>query len=212
VADLVTAADLATAGGTLILAIATFAATRSSNRAARVAERALQVGLRPVLAPAMASDPPVKIGFADKHWLKVEAGRFAVEDANDVIYMALPVRNIGQGMAVLHAWHLIPERLLNVGEHADLDKFRRLTLDLYIPGGGTGFWEGALRDPEDELAIAVRKLLANGGGEGMTLEVLYGDTDGGQRTVTRFGLTPMGDGNWMPAVSRHWELDRPSPR
>jgi hypothetical protein len=212
VPNLVTAADLATAGGTLVLAIATFSATRSSNRAARIAERALQAGLRPVLAPSMGSDPPAKIGFADKHWLKVEAGRAAIEDVNDVIYLALPLRNIGQGMAVLHAWHVIPERLLNVDTHADLEQFRRQTIDLYIPGGGTGFWEGAMRDPEDELAIAVRKLLANGGGDGMTLEVLYGDTDGGQRTVTRFGLTPMGDGNWMPAVSRHWELDRPSPR
>jgi len=41
-----------TAAGTLVLAAATFAAVRSSNRSARVAERALLAGLRPVPDPA----------------------------------------------------------------------------------------------------------------------------------------------------------------
>lgn len=211
-AELTTAADLATAGGTLILAIATFGATRSSNRAARIAERALQVGLRPVLAPSLGSDPPVKVFYRDQYYVKVEGGRAAVEDANDVIYMAMPVRNIGQGMAVLHGWKVIPERLINVDEHGSLDDFRRLGIDLYIPGGGTGFWEGTLRDPQDPLAVALRKVLADGGREGITVELLYGDADGGQRTITRFGLTRAGTNAWIPAVSRHWELDRPRPR
>ena len=47
--DWVTISALATAGGTLVLAAATFSAVRSSNRSARVAERALLAGLRPVL-------------------------------------------------------------------------------------------------------------------------------------------------------------------
>jgi len=37
-ADLTAIASLATAGGTLVLAIATFGSVRSANRAARVAE------------------------------------------------------------------------------------------------------------------------------------------------------------------------------
>jgi hypothetical protein len=113
---------------------------------------------------------------------------------------------------VLHGWHITPERLLSPADHADPNDFRQLTRDLYIPGGGTGFWQGALRDPQDPVAVAVRKNLANGGAEGLTVELLYGDTDGGQRTITRFGLTPTGAGPWLPAVSRHWELDRPHPR
>ncbi|MEY2476019.1 MAG: hypothetical protein QOG87_1334 [Actinomycetota bacterium] len=47
--DWATISSLATAGGTLVLAVATYASTRSANRAARVAERALLAGLRPVL-------------------------------------------------------------------------------------------------------------------------------------------------------------------
>src|SRR5438132_10438433 len=44
-----TAASLATAAGTLVLALATFASVRSSNRSARIAELALQAQRRPVV-------------------------------------------------------------------------------------------------------------------------------------------------------------------
>jgi hypothetical protein len=42
VADWATISALATAGGTLALAVATYGAVRSSNRSARIAELALQ--------------------------------------------------------------------------------------------------------------------------------------------------------------------------
>jgi hypothetical protein len=50
-----------------------------------------------------------------------------------------------------------------------------------------------------------------------TIELLYGDHEGGQRTITRFGLVPRrvgdsGEVRWFPATSRHWPLDRPDPR
>ncbi|HXY84557.1 MAG TPA: hypothetical protein VEH52_03665 [Gaiellaceae bacterium] len=50
-ADWVTISSLATAGGTLVLAGATFASVRSANRASRVAEQSLLAGLRPLLEP-----------------------------------------------------------------------------------------------------------------------------------------------------------------
>jgi len=50
VIDSVTVSALATAGGTLVLAVATFASVRSANRAARAAERSLLAGLRPLLS------------------------------------------------------------------------------------------------------------------------------------------------------------------
>jgi len=46
--DWATVSSLATAGGTLALAVATFASVRSANRAARVAEQSLMEGLRPL--------------------------------------------------------------------------------------------------------------------------------------------------------------------
>src|SRR6476619_6889645 len=54
--DWTTIASLATAGGTLVLAFATFAAVRSSNRSARLAEYAMQIGIRPLLLPSRLED------------------------------------------------------------------------------------------------------------------------------------------------------------
>jgi hypothetical protein len=54
--DLTTIASLSTAGGTLVLAVATFSSVRASQRSARIAEQALQIGLRPVLAPTNTDD------------------------------------------------------------------------------------------------------------------------------------------------------------
>jgi len=48
-ADWVTISSLATAGGTLVLAAATYTAVHSANRSARIAERAL-----PSCAPSKA--------------------------------------------------------------------------------------------------------------------------------------------------------------
>ena len=50
-ADITTIAELGTAGGTLILAVTTCGSVRSANRAARVAERSLELGLRPLHDP-----------------------------------------------------------------------------------------------------------------------------------------------------------------
>jgi hypothetical protein len=48
--------------------------------------------------------------------------------------------------------------------------------------------------------------------ERLTIDILYGDREGGQRMISRFGLIPVGDGQWLTAVSHHWNLDRPDPR
>ena len=54
--DWSTAASLATALGTLVLALATFVAVRAANRAARVAEYSMQIGIRPLLMPSRLTD------------------------------------------------------------------------------------------------------------------------------------------------------------
>ena len=46
----------------------------------------------------------------------------------------------------------------------------------------------------------------------MTIELLYGDGEGGQRVISRFALLPVGDDDWLINVSRHWNLDRDDPR
>ena len=49
--------------------------------------------------------------------------------------------------------------------------------------------------------------------ERITVDVLYGDFEGGQRVVTRFGLSPLPDGDgYLVGVGHHWNVDRPEPR
>ncbi len=145
-ADWVTISSLATAGGTLVLAAATFASVRSANRSARASEQALLAGLRPLLVSSSLEDPPLKVSFQDGKWLRVEGGRVSAEAAGDVVYLAASLRNIGSGVAILHGWRILPGPSVSAPEH-DLDTFHRLSRDLYIAPGDIGFWQGAFRDP-----------------------------------------------------------------
>jgi hypothetical protein len=216
VADTSTIASLATAGGTLVLAIATFASTRSANRAARVSEEALNVGLRPVLFNARPQDPPQKVGFIDDHWVRLRDGLAVVQEHEEKLYLAMPLRNVAAGLAVLDASYVWPRRPGPDAGYRPREEFRRLNRDLYVPAGDVSFWQTAIRDPEDELYAPLRESIRTGSAIGVDL--LYGDHEGGQRTITRFSLTPRTHGQddepwmWMCAVARHWNLERADPR
>lgn len=211
-ADWVTISSLATAGGTLVLAVATFGSVRSANRAARAAERSMLAALRPLLLPSRLQDPPQKVGFADDKWLVVPGGGAAAEVGDDAVYLALSLRNVGTGLAVLHGWRFYPERILGGDSgHAPLEEFHRLSRDLYIPAGDFGFWQGALRDPASPEFTAARRPVQ--AGDSVTVDLLYGDQEGGQRVVTRFVLRAKADASaWLGTVSRHWNVDRDDPR
>jgi len=208
-ADWSTIASMGTAGGTLVLAVATYASVRSSRRSAQATERALLAAIRPVLVSSRLEDPPEKVGFADQHWVKVGGGRAVVEVTDEAIYFAIAVRNVGSGLAVLDRWdlHLQLERTDRPGS---VDGYRRLTRDIYVPAGDRGFWQGALRDPSDPLFASVRA--AVDASQPITIDLLYGDQEGGQRTISRFGLMPVETGQRIASVSRHWNLDRANPR
>ena len=49
-------------------------------------------------------------------------------------------------------------------------------------------------------------------GEVMAVDLVYGDHEGGQLTITRFILSREEDGSWRPAVVRHWALEGADPR
>jgi hypothetical protein len=207
--DWVTVSSLATAGGTLVLAAATFAAVRSGNRSARLAEQSLLAATRPLLMPSRLQDDSQKVGFSDQKWLLVDGGTGAAESAEAAVYLAISVRNVGSGLAIMHGWRFYPERPAS-DSHPPLDEFVRLTRDLYIAAGDVGFWQGAFRDPVTAEFAEARAAVERR--DPLTVDVLYGDEYGGQRVVTRFSLTARDDGRWTASVSRHWQLDRPSPR
>jgi hypothetical protein len=210
VTDWATIAEVGTAAGTLVLAIATFASVRSSNRSARLAERSLLDALRPLLLPSRLQDPPEKVGFQDDHWIRVAGGKAVAEVTHAAIYLAISLRNVGPGLAVLNGWYFHPERLPGPSGHADPEQFQRLTRDLYIPAGDSGFWQGAYRDAADAAFQTAADVIR--GRAPYTIDLLYSDGEGGQRIITRFSLLPARDDEWIASVSRHWNLDRPDPR
>ncbi len=213
-ADWPTISALATAGGTLVLAGVTLASVRSANRAARVAELSLLAGQRPLLVPSRLEDAAVKAGFQDDVWFSVSGGEGAASATPEAAYFVISIRNVGTGIAVLHGWHLYPEIQLGRDmEPTPLEDFTMLTRDLYVAPGDVGFWQGAFRDPASDGYRTARRAVE--APQRMTVDLLYGDFEGGQRVISRFLLTPREtpDGlRWFASIGRHWNVDRPQPR
>ena len=222
-----------------MLAVATFAAVRSSNASARIAQEALLVGMRPLLVPSRFNDPGQKAFFGDGRVVRIGGGMAAVEvpeasrgaaeqelaallgDGGDVVYLAISVRNAGAGIAVLRRWSVEPDVTPGgmQNEAPDISSFHRHTRDIYIPPNDIGFWQGALRAADDGKREAT--LAAIKDNKPLAVDICYSDHEGGQQAVSRFVLRPVqqhdDDGNpigqvWIASVVRHWNLDRPDPR
>ena len=112
-------------------------------------------------------------------------------------------------VGILHGWSVLPGRRLE-DAHRDPEDFTRLTRDLYVPVGDVGFWQGAFRDPGTPEFTAAREAIETR--DWLTIDLLYGDHEGGQRMISRYVLTPREDGAWLAAAGRHWNLDRADPR
>lgn len=223
-ADWVTISSLATAGGTLVLAVATFSSVKSANRSARVAERSLLVGLRPVLIPSREDDPLERLRFGDGQIVSVPGHGGAAEIHNDIVFLAIGLRNGGNGLGVIHGWRASvrrdpdqPGSGRNV-EVPDVDEFRAQQLDIYVPAGDTGYWQGAMRDPAMPGYDEVRESLESGGA--VQVDLLYGDHEGGQRAIARFVIAPWPTDDDRPAIEhpmrviviRYWTVDGHDPR
>lgn len=245
-----TIADLGTALGTLVLAVATFSAVRSGNRTARAAEQSLLTSLRPLLMQSKLSDESLKVNFGDNKWVMVPAGTGVAQigggdgtmgPADGVLYFVMSLRNVGNGIAVLHGWRISYERAVPNEPMPSLNDFTLQTRDLYIPAGDIGFWQAAIRDFSDPRYEMARKVIESR--SEWFIDLLYGDYDGGQRTISRFrcqyramhattppGTAPSGPGpgpssddsgpgdgqqepsTWLATVARHWAIDQPDPR
>jgi hypothetical protein len=211
--DWSTISSLATGAGTLVLALATFAAVRSSNRSARIAESALQEQRRPIFTQSRLDDPVQKIMFVDGNWVAASGGH-GVAEHDGHIYFAMSLRNVGAGIGVCQAWHVTSESTRLTGDHTPEEEFRLQTRDLYIPAGDFGMWQGALRDRNDPTYQAVAEAIDSQ--QVITVELLYSDQVGNQRTISRFALFPYqaegGRVEWFATINRHWYLDRTGPR
>jgi hypothetical protein len=210
-ADWATISSLATAGGTLVLAVATFASVRSANRSARIAEVALREQRRPVLVQSRLDDPDQKIMFVDRHWIHAPPGGATLEHADGNVYLAMSLRNVGAGIGVCLGWTIRGGIQGARIDHAPESEFRTQTRDLYVPAGDVGIWQGALRDASETAYSEVVQAIETR--EPLTIDLLYSDQASGQRTISRFTIVPAGDDRtqWLLSVGRHWYLDRERP-
>ncbi len=197
--------------------MATFSSVKSANRTARVAELSMLAGLRPVLIPSREEDPTERIRFGDQQLVIVPGHGGALQPGREAIYLALGLRNGGAGVAVLHGWR-VEARSNSSDQRPGLDQFRRQQLDLYITPGAPGYWIGALRDPSQPVYEQVRRAAADD--ELAQVDLLYGDHEGGQRTIVRFLISPWPEDepeDERPVgrrayVIRYWNVDRDDPR
>ena len=120
------------------------------------------------------------------------------------------LRNVGAGIAVLHGWSLYTVADAPDDPRLHLDRFTRLTRDLYIAPGDAGFWQGTFRDPSADAFAYARDALQSG--ERVNVDVLYGDQEGLQRMITRFSLLPRDESAWAATIARHWSVDGADPR
>lgn len=206
-ADTATIASLATAGGT---AVATFMSTRSANRSARIAERALDLNLRPVLIPAHDWDAAERITFYDEI-VQLRGGFATVEDRSGDLYFAAQLRNVGAGIGVLTAWLVeagpdMPLTSNGALPRPDLDAFVAQQRSLYVPAGDVGYWQGAIREGDADRGDAAALRQAIDERRRLSLFLRYADQDGGHDTVTRFTLSADENGDWLLGVVRHWTL------
>jgi hypothetical protein len=210
-ADWPTISALVTGAGTLVLAIATFAAVRSANRSARIAETALQEQRRPMLTQSRLADPLQKLMFVDGHWVSAVGGRAVAEHVDGNVYLAISLRNVGSGIGVCQGWTVRAglSTSLTMPTPAPAAEFRLQSRDLYIPAGDIGMWQGALRNPDDPTRAATAEAID--ARQSLTIELLYSDQVGLQRTITRFSIVPTAD-SWLASVTRHWYLDWDGPR
>jgi hypothetical protein len=203
--DWVTVSKLAAAAATVGLALATFASVRSANRAARVVERSLRVGPPAVVLPTRPDDPQQTIAFADGRRLTVPGGGAVIELTDDAIQIAMAIRNVGGGLAILRGWFLQPKRAQD--EHTEVEEFNRLACDVYLSGSETVVWQSRVKASASPAFARVRQaLLAR---TPLSLEILHSNQHEDRWTITRFDLTSAGgDGKWSAAAAGHRDLEQ----
>ena len=147
--------------------------------------------------------------FVDRHWVVVPGGQAAVEVIDGVIYLAMQVRNVGNGMALIETWQPFPTMGTEAERAAEVEKFRPQTRSLLVPPGDVAFWQGALREESDSLHAAMTQAVERGE---LSVDLLYRDHEGGQRTITRFGIVRDEDGErWWTSMTRHRSAEVATP-
>jgi hypothetical protein len=156
------------------------------------------------------------VQFADGRVFSVCTGQALVHDEAGIIYLAIPLRNEGVGPALLRGYRVEGEvrsevtrdprdvaRHLRGDPPPQAESFSVQQRDLLISTRRPGFWQAALRDPATSRYKEIKRAIESGGR--ITVDVLYGDHEGGQPAVTRFVLLPDAAA-WRFDAVRYWSL------
>jgi len=157
------------------------------------------------------------VQFADGRVFAAGAGFALVREDKGVVYLAIQVRNVGAGMALLRGYHLEAESAESArrdprgaarhrrGDPAPAtSSFSEQQRDIYVAPAGVGFWQAALRDPSDARHAAMLEAIQTDGR--ITVDLLYTDHEGGQPAIARFVLLGEPEGRWRPEVTRNWSV------
>ena len=77
----------------------------------------------------------------------------------------MPLRNVGNGLAVLQSWRAAALRPRVDSPYSEPAEHRPQTRDLYVPAGDTGFWQGAIREPDDPFREGLDAAFEAGGSD-----------------------------------------------
>jgi hypothetical protein len=77
----------------------------------------------------------MKVLWSDRHVVRLSSGRAVFEEQDDVIYLAMALRNADAGIALMHGRYPWPSWQTGRAAPVDPARFRRLTIDLYVPPG-----------------------------------------------------------------------------
>ena len=188
-ADSATIASYATAAGTLVLAVATFSAVRSSNRFSPHRRRVTPHQHAPTAHPVAVSTTPSKGCCGIHHHAAHINGRTpsSRKTAGSSIWRS-DCETLVQVLPCSTGGTRCPIRRSKTCPTPQAEDFRRLTIDLYIPAGGSGYWEAAVREPDDPLRPGFMRALTER--HPFMIDILYGDQQGRQRTISRYLSCP----------------------
>ena len=123
----------------------------------------------------------------------------------EAAHMAVPIRNEGNGIGLLQGWFPYDSVPLGSTPPPPVDRFRPQTRALYVPAGGIGYWQGALRGEQLDEHKGMLKAIDNR--DAFSVDLLYTDREGGQPIISRFTVYPTSvEDAWLATVGRHWEL------
>lgn len=118
-----------------------------------------------------------------------------------MVYLAVSIRNVGSGVAVLHGWH-VQAGLQTQRSHPPLEEFTTQNLDIYVAPDGNGLWLSALRDPAPGLITAPQCWLFSA--RWLRLSDMTENNAAREVCIWTYWVRPEAEEGFKALLARHW--------